>query len=151
MGSPLPPPLTAFNLNLEQHPNNRATVWMNPIVTLEGSFEGDRLTAEGQFVEDVPLPDSLRERLSAADSVDAIAYRFEAGFEEEGFRARYRIRAPDMRAIARDADPTRCSYEYELVGTRFEPPSLSEQPWTQELAPRAPAEGDASGAPAESL
>ena len=160
--SPLPPPLLAFTLNVEQHPNNRVSVWMNPIIQLSGSFDGDHLDAQAMFAEQVTLPDSLRARLTPADSFEVIAYDFDGDFDGNGFEAHYTIRTPDVRALAAGAEKLRCTYEYDLVGTVFEPQPLSEQPWSQELAPAGPAQPgiappdsparrDAIGAPAESL
>ena len=160
--SPLPPPLLGFNLNIEQHPNNKVSVWMNPIIQLSGEFRGDHLEAQAMFAEQVTLPDSLKARLTPADSFEVIAYDLDADFAGEGFEAHYSIRTPDVRGLAAGAEKVRCSYEYDLVGTTFEPEPLSDQPWSQELAPAGPAQPsvppadsparrDAIGAPAESL
>ena len=160
--TPLPPPLTSFQLRVTQANDNTATVWMNPIIDLTGKFDGDRLEAERSFREEVLLPDSLREHITPADSFDTIMYRLDARFEGLEFSADYEIRAPDIRALVSGADDLRCTYRYELTGTRFEPQRLGEQPWIKELAPAGPAEplvapadsgaaADAIGAPAESL
>ncbi|MFN2421167.1 MAG: hypothetical protein ABR527_07275 [Gemmatimonadota bacterium] len=162
VASPLPPPLTSFQLQVTQSPDNTVTVWMNPIITLTGKFDGDRLEVDGMLREELSLPDTLRARITPADSFDAVAYRLEARFEDLGFGGNYEIRTPDIRALVHGDDDLRCSYRYELTGTRFEPQSLGEQPWIRDLAPVGPAEpltappdspaaADAIGAPAESL
>lgn len=150
--TPLPPPLASFGLHLEQEASNRVTVMMNPVIALEGAFEGDRLQARSLFVGELTLPDTLRQRLGPADSFDIIAYDLDANFKGHGFRATYHIRTPDIRALVRGEGPLRCSYRYELAGARFEPPPLSEQPWTRELAPAdtAAAPPDATLPPAGS-
>jgi hypothetical protein len=159
-GTPLPPPLNSFQLRVTQAPNNAAAVWMNPIITLTGEFEGDRLEAEGMFREEVSLPDSLRAQTSPADSFDMIMYHLDVTFEEPEFRASYEIRTPDLRALVLGGEELRCSYRYELTGSRFEPQPLGEQPWIEDLAPAPPATlqmpadsaaaGDAIGATADS-
>lgn len=117
-GAESPPELGGFLLNLEHHPNNRATLQIRRFIRLTGEFEADSLVARKIMEQPVDLPDTLRSRLSAADSVETIAYRLRAAFADDTFHGRYVIRAPDMQAIARDSGPRRCEYRYELSGRR---------------------------------
>lgn len=114
-GVDLPPPLTGFFLELDQHPNNRATLRLNPLVALTGEFEGDNLQAEGRVQADIDLPEQMLER-SEADSVDLTTYTLSADFVGVGFEGTYRIRTADIRAIADGEGPVRCTQRYELRG-----------------------------------
>ena len=114
-GVDLPPPLTGFFLELDQHPNNRATLRLNPLVGMTGEFAGDHLDAEGRVEAGIDLPEAMLER-SAADSVDVTTYTLSADFEGVGFEGTYRIRTPDIRAIADGEGPVRCTHRYELRG-----------------------------------
>lgn len=117
-GAEAPPPMSGFLMRLVHHTTNRVEVEMNPIVTLEGAFEGDRMTAGHAVEEPVSLPDSLLERATPTDSIETIRYALTADFEGDGFEGRYEIRAPDLRALV-EGRPARCSYRYRLAGTFF--------------------------------
>src|SRR5688572_16232743 len=129
----VPPPMPEFIAELEQEDDNRATLWINPVVQLAGAFESDELTATAALVDSVGLPDTLAQRIQPADSFETITYDFRGAFENWSFRGEYVIRAPDVRALVKGLRPLRCTLRYELAGARFEPPALSEQPWLQEL------------------
>jgi hypothetical protein len=129
----VPPPMPEFIAELEQEGDNRATMWINPVVQLAGTFEGDELTATAALVDSVGLPDTLAQRIQPADSFDTITYDFRGEFEDWRFRGVYVIRSPDVRALVKGLSPLRCTIRYEVEGARFEPPALSEQPWLQEL------------------
>lgn len=114
-GVDLPPPVTGFFLALDQHPNNRATLRLNPLVAMTGEFEGDHLEAEGRVQADIDLPEQMLQR-SDADSVDLTTYALSADFEGVGFEGTYTIRSADIRAIADGRGPVRCTHRYELRG-----------------------------------
>ena len=130
---PVPPPMPEFIAELEQEGDNRATMWINPVVQLTGTFERDELSATAALVDSVGLPDTLAQRIQPADSFDVITYDFRGEFEDWRFRGEYVIRSPDVRALVQGLSPLRCTIRYEVEGARFEPPALSEQPWLQEL------------------
>ncbi len=137
----VPPPIPEFIAELRQDPSNRAIVWMNPVIQLEGAFHGDALDARASMVDALNLPDSLARRIEPADSFDTVTYHLAAELAEDWrLRAEYEIRAPDVRAALAGEEPLRCTMRYELAGVRFEPPALSEQPWLDSLR--------GSGAPA---
>jgi len=131
--STVPPPMPQMIVELDQKSDNSATLMLNPVVPLEGAFQGDELVVTGSSVEALGLPDTLQQRIQPADSFDTIAYEFRGKFENWRFRGQYAIRSPDVRALVRGAKPLRCSIRYELLGVRFEPPAISEQPWLQGL------------------
>ncbi|MFN2384493.1 MAG: hypothetical protein ABR559_09595 [Gemmatimonadota bacterium] len=122
-GSRLPPAMPGFQLNLDHHPNNRATVQMGPLVQLRGSFDGDHLEAAQMIRQPIDLPDSLRVRADASDSLDVISYALSVDFAGRHFEGSYVIHAPDIRALVADAADARCAYRYELVGNWFERPA----------------------------
>jgi hypothetical protein len=130
---PVPPPMPEFIAELEQEGDNRATMWINPVVKLTGAFERDELTATAALVDSVGLPDTLAQRIQPADSFDTITYDFRGEFEDWRFRGVYVIRSPDIPALVKGLRPLRCTIRYEVEGARFEPPAISQQPWLQEL------------------
>jgi hypothetical protein len=130
---PVPPHMPEFIAELEQEGDNRATIWINPVVQLTGAFERDELTATAAMVDSVGLPDTLAQRIQPADSFDTITYDFRGEFEDWRFRGEYVIRSPDVRALVEGLRPLRCTIRYEVEGARFEPPPISQQPWLQEL------------------
>jgi hypothetical protein len=143
--APVPPAMPEFIAELEQEGDNRATLWVNPVVQLAGSFEGDVLAATAARVDSVGLPDTLARQIQPADSFETVTHDFRGEFEDWRFRGEYVIRSPDILALVRGVRPLRCTLRYELEGTRFEPPAISEQPWLQELeadtsAPAVPAD-----------
>ena len=114
-----PPPMTGFILELIHHTTNRTTVKMNPIIELEGVFEGDRMEAALEIEEPVSLPDSIRVRATAADSVDVIRYTLSADFAEGAFEGTYVVRSPDLRSLVNDGGGGRCDFRYRMSGKRF--------------------------------
>lgn len=148
--APVPPAMPQFIAELRQGGDNSVTIYVNPIVQLRGTFQGDNLEASAVMTDQVMLPDSLAERITAADSFDAVTYRLTTKLEDWTFRAEYEIRSPDVRALVRGVRPLRCTIRYDLAGARFDPPRLSEQPWIEGLSadPAAPPD-TASGGPAE--
>lgn len=123
IGARLPPAMPGFQLNLDHHPNNRATVRMGPLVQLTGSFEGDHLEAGQTIRQPIDLPDSLRVRAAAADSLDVISYVLSVDFAGRHYDGSYVITAPDIRALVANEPDARCAYRYELVGNWFERPA----------------------------
>lgn len=119
-GAPLPPPLSGFTLTLEQTPDNRATVRMGTFVRLDGTFHGDSLVATRTLEAPIDLPDSLRARVTPADSIETIGYEFRAALADSAFTGRYVIRAPDLRALSGGGEAVRCSYTYEVRGRQDE-------------------------------
>jgi hypothetical protein len=148
--APVPPAMPQMVVELDQKSDNTATLMLNPLVPLEGAFQGDELVVSGSSVEALGLPDTLQQRIQPADSFDTIAYEFRGGFDNWRFRGQYTIRSPDVRALVRGVRPLRCTIRYELTGIRFEPPAISEQPWIQGLEadtapPAVPADTAAQG------
>lgn len=129
-GATAPPPITGLIISLEHYDNNQAVVQMTPVVRLTGEFEGDRLETTQVIRESVSLPDTLLARVTPADSIEIITYRFEGDFERNGFLGRYEIRAPDLRALILEGTGKRCQIRYSLSGQRIreaseEPPTAS--------------------------
>lgn len=124
-GANAPPPMTGLIVSLEHYDNNRAAVQLTPVVRLAGGFEGDHLETTNLIQEPVSLPDTLLARVTTADSIEIITYRFEADFESNGFRGRYVIRAPDLRALVLEGMGKRCQIRYTLAGQRIR--EVSEQ------------------------
>lgn len=114
-----PPPMTGFILELIHHTTNRTTVKMNPIIELEGAFEGDRMEAVLEIEEPVSLPDSIRARATAADSIDVIRYTLTAAFEDSAFEGTYVVRSPDLRSLVNEGRGGRCDFRYRMSGKRF--------------------------------
>ncbi len=127
-GATAPPPMTGLILSLEHYNNNRATVQVTPLIRLAGGFEGDHLETTNFIQEPVSLPDTLLTRVTPADSIETVTYRFEADFERNGFQGRYVIRAPDLRALVLEGTGKRCQIRYTLSGQRIR--EASEQPPT---------------------
>jgi hypothetical protein len=154
--APVPPAMPEFIAELRQASDNSVMVYVNPIVRLSGSFEGDELEAGASMTDQLFLPDSLASRITPADSFDNVTYSLRTKIENWSFQAEYEIRAPDVKALVAGVRPIRCSIRYELAGARFEPPRLSEQPWIEGLrgdgaAPPAattPADTEPTGEPA---
>lgn len=145
----VPPPIPEFIAELRQDPSNRAIIWMNPVIQLEGVFHGDALEASMSMVDALNLPDSLAARIEPADSFDNVTYHLSAELTEDWrLTAEYEIRAPDVRALLAGEEPLRCTMRYELAGTRFEPPALSQQPWLDSLR-GSPARPGATAEPVE--
>ena len=118
-GATGPPSMTGLILSLEHYDNNQAAVQITPLIRLAGEFEGDHLWTTHLIRESVSLPDSLLARVTPADSIEIISYRFEADFERNGFRGRYLIRAPDLRALILEGSGKRCQIGYTLAGQRI--------------------------------
>ena len=111
----LPPGELLFEVR--QSRDNDAEVFVGPLIALAGRFDGDELDAGGTIHEPVPLPDSLLARATAADSLETIVYSLHASFSGEGaLEGTYRIRAPDLVALARGTGERRCEIVYELRG-----------------------------------
>lgn len=139
-GIELPPPLTGFFLELDQHPNNRASLQLNPLVGMTGEFEGDHLEAEGRVDAGIDLPETMFERADA-DSIDVTTYTLSADFEGIGFQGTYRIRTPDIRAIVDGEGPVRCTHRYTLRGRALRslsPQELEGEDGLGTLEPRMP-------------
>lgn len=119
-GTELPPPMTGFTMTLEQRPDNSAHVRMGTFMGFDGTFDGDSLHAGTTFDVPVSLPDSIAARATPADSLDAIAYAFDAAFADGAFRGIYEVRTPDLNALVHGDGPGRCTYRYELKGTEVE-------------------------------
>lgn len=119
-GAELPPPLSGLTVTVEHHPNNRASVRMGTFVSLTGSFAGDSLHVTTSFDVPVSLPDTIAARATPADSLDTVAYDLAAVFADSAFAGTYRIRTPDINALARGEGPGRCSYRYDLSGVEVE-------------------------------
>ncbi|CAN5145968.1 MAG: hypothetical protein H0W36_06485 [Gemmatimonadetes bacterium] len=117
-----PPSITGFILDLTRHAADSVTVTLNPIVRLEGRFEGDHLTARMKVVEPIGLPDSIIARTMPSDSLDTITYVLEADFAGEGFQGDYVIRSPDLRALF-EGEGGRCDYRYGLAGELIPAPA----------------------------
>ena len=132
-GATAPPPMTGLIVSLEHYDNNRAAVQMTPVVRLAGGFEGDHLETTNFIQEPVSLPDTLLARVTSADSIETITYRFDADFERNGFRGRYVIRAPDLRSLVLEGMGKRCQIRYTLAGQRIR--EVSEQPVTASGSP----------------
>lgn len=141
---PVPPEIPQVVAELEQKSDNQATLWLNPLVQLAGAFEGDELAVSGAIVDPLTLPDTLAGRIGPADSFDSVVYDFHGEFDDWRFRGEYVIRTPDIRALVRGVQPLRCTLRYELVGERFDPPRLSEQPWLEGLADTTTGSADTS-------
>lgn len=127
-GATAPPPITGLIISLEHYDNNQAAVQMTPVIRVAGEFEGDRLEATTVIREPVSLPDTLVARVTPADSIETITYRFEADFKRNGFQGRYVIRAPDLRALVLKGSGKRCQIRYSLSGQRVQ--EAGEQPAT---------------------
>jgi len=126
-GADYPPVMPGFQLVVNQFPNNRATAVMGPIIKLTGDFTGDELDVRQVVQEDIPLPDSLLQRATAADSLETITYRLTASFDGDGYTGEYLVRTPDLPALVRKEKKRRCEYRYELEGTRYEPGGSSKE------------------------
>jgi hypothetical protein len=98
--------------------DNRATVVIPPIATLQGAFGGDRLVARAA-VAPPPLPPAPAEAPGAANGEpqpaagDSIRYVLELGFEGDRFEGEYRIEQP---AIPGWLDA--CSQRFGLRGEK---------------------------------
>ena len=102
---------------VRQSRDNDAQVFVGPLIALAGRFDGDALEAGGTIHEPVALPDSLTARATAADSLETIVYALDASFSGEGaLEGTYRIRAPDLVALAHGSGPGRCEIVYDLRG-----------------------------------
>jgi hypothetical protein len=145
--APVPPDIPEVVAELEQESDNRATLMLNPIVQLTGAFEGDELAVSAAMVDQLALPDTLARRIGPADSFDSVVYDFRGEFEDWRFHGEYVIRTPDVRALVRGVVPLRCTLRYELVGAKFEPPRLSEQPWMRGFERDTAAPADTAPAP----
>jgi hypothetical protein len=132
-GATAPPPMTGLILSLEHYDNNRVAVQMTPVIRLAGGFEGDHLETTNFIQEPVSMPDTLLARVTSADSIETITYRFEADFERNGFQGRYLIRAPDLRALVLEGTGKRCQILYTLSGQRIR--EASEQSATASGSP----------------
>ena len=130
-GASVPPPMGQFIAEVRQDSANQATMWMNPIVRLAGTYTGDVLAAGETKSDPVTLPDSLARRVGPEDSLDFVSHTLRAEFDDWRIHASYAIRAPDVQALVRGSRPYRCTLRYELEGARFEPPALSDQPWLE--------------------
>jgi hypothetical protein len=106
---------------------------MTPVIRLAGGFEGDHLETTNFIQEPVSMPDTLLARVTSADSIETITYRFEADFERNGFQGRYLIRAPDLRALVLEGTGKRCQILYTLSGQRIR--EASEQSATASGSP----------------
>lgn len=150
VGTELPPPMTGFTMTLEQRPNNTANIRMGTFIGLEGTFEGDSLHASTTFDIPVDLPSDLRARATEADSLDTIAYAFDALFEDGAYAATYEVRTPDLNALVRGEGAGRCSYVYELEGVEVEdlPTTAPEGPTGGGAAAPGPTEGRGTAPPA---
>lgn len=134
-GATAPPSMTGLILSLEHYDNNQVAVQVTPLIRLAGEFDGDHLETTNVIRESVSLPDTLLARVTAADSIETITYRFEADFERNGFQGRYLIRAPDLRALVLEGSGKRCQIRYVLSGQRIR--EASEQRPTASARPTA--------------
>lgn len=104
-------------LEVRQSRDNDAEVFVGPLIALAGRFDGDELEAGGTIHEPVPLPDSLLERTTPADSLETIVYALHVSFSGEGaLEGTYRIRAPDLVALARGTGARRCEIVHDVRG-----------------------------------
>jgi hypothetical protein len=98
--------------------DNRATVVIPPIATLQGAFGGDRLVARAA-VQPPAQPPAPAETAGAAGTEpeatagDSIRYVLELGFDEDRFEGEYRIEQP---AIPGWLDA--CSQRFALRGEK---------------------------------
>lgn len=131
-GAAVPPPITGLIISLEHYDNNQVAVQMTPVIRLAGGFEGDHLEATHLIREPISLPDTLLARATPADSIETVAYLFEADFEGNGFQGQYVIRAPDLRALVLEGTGKRCQIRYTFSGQRIqeasEPATASSRP-----------------------
>ena len=118
-GATAPPSMMGLIRSLEHYDNNQAAVQMTPLIRLAGEFDGDHLETTHLIRESASLPDTLLANVTPADSIETIAYRFEADFERNGFQGRYVIRAPDLRALVLEGSGRRCQIRYTLSGQRI--------------------------------
>jgi len=109
------PPLGGFFLELDHHPNNRATLRLNPLVGLSGEFEGDHLEATGTVVTGFDAPGTASDGMTG-DSLDTTTYTLQADFSGASFEGTYRIRAADVRAMAAGDGKSLCTHRYEITG-----------------------------------
>lgn len=115
-GAEAPPPLTDAVLDVRQSPDNAAVARIPPLVEMQGTFDGDRLTAGGAILQPISLPESIAGRAAPEDSLEAIGYALDVAFEGEGLTGRYAIRAPDLNALSAGSGAGRCEYVYEVRG-----------------------------------
>jgi len=109
------PSLGGFFLELDHHPNNRATLRFNPLVGLTGEFEGDHLEATGTLVAGFDPPGPAAGE-TTGDSLDATTYTLQADFQGAGFEGTYRIRTADVRAVSTGEGESLCTHRYEILG-----------------------------------
>lgn len=138
------PPLGGFFLELDHHPNNRATLRFNPLVGLTGEFQGDHLEAMGTVVAGFDPPGPAAGG-TTGDSLDTTTYTLQADFRGVGFEGTYRIRTADVRAVAAGEGQRLCTHRYEISGQSLR--SLSpEELEGDEAMPRPVSRGGRVGA-----
>lgn len=117
-GVPGPPPMERFVLRVEADAVGGVTVALSPIVRMRGRVDRDSLVARAEIDAPVHLPDSLRDRASADDSLDMVTYELRAAITGDEYRGIYRVRNVDLQALLEDRTDLRCEYRYEIAGRR---------------------------------
>jgi hypothetical protein len=99
-------------VTLVHSPDNQARFEVSPVVSLSGTFEGDRLYSGAAVAHPGAAAAEAAGELERLASLDSIRYRLEADFEGQEFEAKYEVEQPGFSGVKA------CRQVYDLKGAR---------------------------------